>query len=234
MSKVVETGTDVAQLVVFDPAVLPDAYDRQSTQQTEILRALHDAERVFCFETGSDGGYLFHVFVDEPIPEYLEPFLREPRTRSNFDAPSGRIFFSGSEYAFRSDDSRLRKHPHMGGHIEVSPGRYSLTMFRTEYPDEMMEDELRRKVDPRAFRLHQNMGCFIGMALLAAVVAIGTLFLLGTSVMSLFAVSVAGLFVAVPFIIPQLPTYRKTDRIWQDIQRQYPSLVAKFQVDGKV
>jgi hypothetical protein len=27
---------------------------------------------------------------------------------------------------------------------------------------------------------------------------------------------------------------RKTDRIWQDIQRQYPSLVAKLQVDGKV
>jgi hypothetical protein len=231
MPKVVETGTDVAQLIVFDPAVLPDAYDRQSTQQMEVVRALHNAERIFYLETGSDGGYLFHVFVDEPIPEYLQPFLREPRTQSNFDAPSGRIFFSGLEYAFRSDDSRLRKHPHMGGHIEVRAGRYSLTMFRTEYPDEMMKDELQRKVDPRAFRLHQNMGFFIGIALLAAVVAVGTLFSLGTSTTSLFAVSVAGLFVAVPFIVSRLPSYRKTDGIWQDVVRQYPSLVAKFQGD---
>jgi hypothetical protein len=163
----------------------------------------------------------------------LQPFIREPRTQNHFDAPSGQIFFSGLEHAFGSDDSRLRKYPHMGGHIDVRPGRYSLTMYRTEYPDEMMEEELRRKVDPRAFRLHQNMGCFVGMAVLAAVVAMGALFSRGISMMSLFVVSLAGLFIAVPFIVPRLPSYRKTDRIWQDVQRQYPSLVAKFQGDGK-
>ena len=142
------------------------------------------------------------------------------------------MLFRSLEYAFKSDDSRLRKHPHMGGHIDVRPGRYSLTMYRTEYPDEMLEGELRRKVDPPAFRLHQNMGCFVGMAVLAAALAMGALFLRGASMMSLFVVSLAVLFIAVPFIVPRLPSYQKTDRIWKDVQRQYPSLIAKLQSDA--
>jgi hypothetical protein len=232
MPHVVETGTDVAQLIVFDPAVLPDDYERQPANQSKTVRDLHDAERLFYLETGADGGYLFHVFVDEPLPEYLHQFIREPRTQNHFDARSGRIYFSGLEYAFRSDDSRLRKHPHMGGHIEVRPGRYSLTMFRTEYPEDMMESELRRKVDSRAFRLHQNMGCLIGMAVLASILGATALLNLGISIISMSALSLAGLLISIPFIVPRLPSYRKAERIWQDVQRQYPSLVAQFQSNG--
>src|SRR6266436_3411687 len=115
MPHVIETGTDVASLLVFDPLALPDDYDRCPKQQLEIVRKLNEAQRIFLVETGSDGGYLIHAFVDEPVPEYLRAFVREPRVHRHFDAPSGRIYFAGLEYAFRADDSRLKKHPHMGG-----------------------------------------------------------------------------------------------------------------------
>ena len=35
--------------------------------------------------------------------------------------------------------------------------------------------------------------------------------------------------VAFPLIVPRLPSYRRTDQYWQEIQRRYPSLVAEFQ-----
>ena len=116
----------------------------------------------------------------------------------------------------------------MGGHVSMRPGRYRLTMYRTEYPEEMMEEELRQKVDPGAFRLHQNMGCFVGMAVLAVIAAVGTFFFLATVIWVTCVLPLAALFLAVPFIISRISSYRRTDQVWQDVQRQYPSLVAEF------
>ena len=38
-----------------------------------------------------------------------------------FQVPSGQLFFTGSEYAFRDDRGFLDKHSHMGSSVDDSP-----------------------------------------------------------------------------------------------------------------
>ena len=229
MKHIVGTGTDIASILIFDPLALPSDYDERPKAQWEIIRRLHQEQRVFHVQTGADGAYLVHAFVDEPMPDYLGPFVHEPYVHEHFDAPSGQVYCAGLEYAFRSNNARLKKHPRLGGSFSLAPGRYRLTMHRTEYPDEMMEEELRQKVTPNAFRLHQSMGYFVTLAVLSMVGCSIAFFKLPTAIWTAYVLPLAIVLVAPPFIVSRLPSYRNTDKIWKDLQLNYPSLVAEFQ-----
>jgi hypothetical protein len=92
MKHLAKAGMDVASLLIFDPSALPSDYEqRRPKEKLEIVRKLHQEQRVFLVETGADGAYLIHAFVDEPIPDSLKPFVREPQVHDRFEAPSGKI-----------------------------------------------------------------------------------------------------------------------------------------------
>src|SRR5437764_2623979 len=147
MKHVVEAGTDAATVILFDPEAQPDDFDAQMQDQpADFLERLLAEGKVCSFETGADGFYLLHAFVDEPVPDELLKHAREPITVENFQVASGRVFFTGVEYAFRQDDSFLRNHPNMGKSFEVPPGQYRLAVYRTEFPDGRAEQRLRREV----------------------------------------------------------------------------------------
>ncbi len=96
MRHVVEAGTDAAMLVLFDRAALPDDLDSRLRQDGPgLLDRLSDEGRMFSLNTGADGAYLLHAFVDEAIPESLRPYLFDPLTRPNFPVPSGRAAVAG-------------------------------------------------------------------------------------------------------------------------------------------
>src|SRR5438046_665522 len=114
MRHVVEAGTDAAALLLFDPGALPEDFDSRD-DPADVLEQLTEAGRACWFDTGADGAYLLHAYVDEPVPPSLEPYTRDPITREAFAAPTGRLYFTGAEYGFREDDRLLRRYPHMGG-----------------------------------------------------------------------------------------------------------------------
>ena len=135
MRHVIDAGTDAGSLLLFDPAALPADFERRFQHDTvEILERLADEGAVIWINTDADGGYLLHLFVDEPVsPEVLARAV-ETEEIGEFRIPSGRLFFVGSEYAFREDDGFLRKHPHMGGSVTIRPGLYHATLHRSEFP----------------------------------------------------------------------------------------------------
>src|SRR5436190_9078926 len=98
MLNIIESGTDVAAILIFDPLTLPADYDHPRDDQGDIVHKLHEERRVFLVETGADGGYLVYAYVNEPVADYLKPFLREPVVHQNFEAPSGQIYCTGLEY----------------------------------------------------------------------------------------------------------------------------------------
>lgn len=228
MIHIVATGTDVASVAIFDPLALPAEFDQSEKDQGDILRRLHDEGRVFLTETGGDGAYLVHALVDEPVPGHLKPYLQDPIVLGRFDAPSGRIYAAGAEYAFHKDDRRIEKYPHMGGSFAVKPGRYRLSVYRTEYPERMLEGELRQLVKPSAFRLHQSMGCLVALAVVGLVVLLASYFALPTRNWAMIALPVSIGIVATPVVVARLPVYQKTQVTWDEVQSKFPSLVAEF------
>jgi hypothetical protein len=90
MKHIVGTGTDIASVLIFDPSALPSDYDQRPKQQLEIIRKMHQDQRLFYVQTGADGACLIHAFVDEVMPDYLRPFIHEPYVHEHFEVPSGR------------------------------------------------------------------------------------------------------------------------------------------------
>ncbi len=60
-------GTDVAEMALFDVDARPAARPDDAT-----AAALEASHRLARFPTGGDGGYLLHLYVDEPIPAALQ------------------------------------------------------------------------------------------------------------------------------------------------------------------
>src|SRR6187401_2526527 len=118
MHYLIEAGTDAAAVVLFDPASLPEEFDGNE-DPIELFEELSAAGRLHYQETGADGGYLLHFYVNEKLPEYLTPYLRETKTYDSFHLDSGRLFFAGAEYSYHHDDQRLQRYPHMGGFCQI-------------------------------------------------------------------------------------------------------------------
>ena len=147
MRDVIEAGTDAASLLLFDPGALPpDFEDRLRAGSVEVLARLDDQGKVCWISTEGDGRFLLHAYVDEPVPAALRPYLRDPVVVERFPVPTGRLFLTGSEYAFRDDDQFLRQHPHMGGFCTIRPGAYRLTLYRGVYPVRLARASISRRI----------------------------------------------------------------------------------------
>jgi len=163
MRHIVEVGTDVATVCFFDPTALPVDFDQKiQKHHSENFKGQFDAGNIWCQDTGADGAYLFHFYVDSEIPAKLKRYLREPKESAQFHVPGGEIWALGAEYAAKSRVELERK-AHMGGRFELPAGVYSLTAWRTEWPQEdFVEEETDRRAgkDPHA-KTKQRIGCWI-------------------------------------------------------------------------
>lgn len=168
MRHVIEAGTDASSMLLFDPGALPDDFERLfRTGAGDILERLDREGRACWITTDGDGGYLLHAYIDERVPRELERCAAEPETIDEFHVPTGRLVFAGSEYAFREDDSFLRNHPHMGGSFLVQPGVYRLSVFRTRYPKQFVEQLFRNQASLWEYWLWMSMIVLIPLAVAA-------------------------------------------------------------------
>jgi hypothetical protein len=147
MRAILQTATDVASLCFFDPAALPKDFDAETICATEDGKlAFMEKGLLWCTDTGADGGYLFHFYVDEDIPERIRQHSLDPIRMESFKVPSGVIWACGAEYAsIDPGEKSLKKFPHMGQNFSLQTGEYALEAWRTEWPDGMIEDEIRKR-----------------------------------------------------------------------------------------
>jgi hypothetical protein len=134
MIAVLEGGTDAASMLIFDPAMMPDNYDEEGHRgPMDVIERLFDEGRIYWLNTASDGSFSLGLYSGERLSDGLAGFARALGVAARFAVVSGRIYFTGVEYAFHHDDSRLRKYPHMGACCEVPKGTYRLNVFEMEY-----------------------------------------------------------------------------------------------------
>lgn len=129
-------GTDVAEMALFDVDSLPRRHEPDGSS----VLALTTSNQLVRFPTGADGGYLLHLFVDEPIPADIQRFcLVEDKLSGAFSTSRGNIAFGGLE----STHANFKPNQNIRTDGSISPGDYSYTAFHTEFPDELIEQACR-------------------------------------------------------------------------------------------
>ena len=179
MRHVIATGTDVAMVCFFDPAALPSAFDKQMQQEAlETMEKTAADGRMGWVQTGGDGRYLFHFYINDEVPATIQRYCLDPETAETFRVPSGTIWACGTEYAALDPKAGgligpkggLGKYPHMGASFNIQPGEYALKMWRTEWPDGAMENVLMRALGKSRLKWERWLGTITGMLFLSVCV----------------------------------------------------------------
>lgn len=164
MKETVETGTDVAMICFFDPTALPADIDDKKSLALEKLEKLSEDGVLWFANTGADAAYLFHFYVDEEIPECIKTVSQDPQERNIFHISGGALVACGAEYVSRDpQNSRLAKFPHMGAAFKMPAGDYSVKVWRTEWPDEVIEDAIGERVGRERVTMTRRLGVFTGV-----------------------------------------------------------------------
>jgi hypothetical protein len=235
MKYVVEAGTDAASIVLFDPRALPEGFDEavSGDDPVAIVSELADAGRIFWTDSGGDGSYLLHAYVNEDVPAELRPYLRDTIDESHqFAVSGGCIYFTGIEYAFRNDDSFLKKYSHMGGAFPIENGTYVATLYRAEFPPTTIPDTYRKRATSMQRFVHGAYDVLVTLAFLTVVAMIGTFFFMTWRAWLTFVVPMAVLSVALSWILYRLPAFRSSDKIWREVHREFPDFVVTLSAKG--
>src|SRR5262245_5275268 len=235
MKHYVEGGTDAASMILFDPEALPDDYEKRcGSAFPALIEELQDSGSAYWLNTCSDGSYELLACEGEPLPSSLLHFASNPVVIERFRVPSGRVYFTGVEYAFRKDDSLLKKFPSMAGTFTIPPGVYRLTLFEMDYPEDYVEDQIRQQVPPRLYWWSQSMGCFVWPLLLALVVTVLLIFYLPWPAGLVYALPSSGALILLLWGLFRLKPYRQAQEARRRVERQYPGFVAELQYQGAI
>jgi hypothetical protein len=171
MKHIIEAGTDVATVCFFDPAALPENFNERAKQDPYEAAAEQAKEgRIWSQETGADGGYLFHFYVDEEVPELILKHAVDPKAVPSLLVPSGDIWACGVEYAARDPENEtggLAKFPHMGGRCSVPPGEYAVTVWRMEWLEGMIDKAVAKRIGKRGQRQFDWLTRILGYTFIA-------------------------------------------------------------------
>jgi len=146
MSKhILEIGTDGAAICAYDPSILPDDFDEKfGGDRTDLIEELAGDGRAWHDETGGDGSYIVHVYLEEApnLEPQMEELVIETSEFRPFSCPSGRLIICGAEYVmkdFAADEPDL-----VSQTIQVPQGDYRLKFHRLE----MDSERERRQIKP--------------------------------------------------------------------------------------
>ena len=225
-----EAGTDGATVVLWDPEALPADFDaRYRAEALDLLDALQRQGRLFWTETGGDGAYRLHVYLDEPVPESRAGDVADPVEIAQFQVPSGVLQFAGAEYVYRQDDAFLAAHPHMGSRMELPAGTYRARIYRAEYPADFVEEQVRSRLGKDAYQYREISGGLIAGAAILTLIGIIVLFLSRLAGWSLAVAGVAALLWVAVVMRVRSPRYHEVGERSGEIEREYPSIVLELQ-----
>jgi hypothetical protein len=241
VKQIIEAGTDGATVCFFDAAALPEDFDqRVKVEGLDLLSSLQESRRFWFHETGADGGYLFHFYVDEEVPEHIRKHSLDPVIIPRFQIPSGTLWACGAEYAGRFPlKEGLEKYDHMGGKFELRPGEYAVMVWRTDWPDEMIEQALENSIGRGAIRRFNWLGTITGIGFLSTLAL--TLIVVFKTLNSFTDMRWArtggwwaGVVAAWSVIVLLMVTLKRLDKnpARKDVVQEFPSIVVRMMKIG--
>jgi uncharacterized membrane protein YphA (DoxX/SURF4 family) len=158
----------------FDRQSLPPDFDQQSANDPlAVIEGLQKEQR-FWFGGDGDGGYLFHAYVNQPLPTDI---ANRAVVVERFQIPSGELWFCGVEYAANNPSEGstntpaggLNAYPSQGSHITLPPGSYRAGVLRCEWSDSERASKVTEAI-PVELRTRYRMGQAITVVAGAALV----------------------------------------------------------------
>ncbi|MSP27550.1 MAG: hypothetical protein EXR80_03660 [Methylococcales bacterium] len=131
-------------------------------------------------ETGGDGGYLFHVYVDEDAPPPLHSKAIVVDSFDAFSIPSGRLCICGAEYAANNPlagsqftpKGGLSVYSGMGGIVELAAGDYHLELLEIEWSDEDWDSAQEAVVPKQQLRHHRRLDILMAFCFFIGVIVL--------------------------------------------------------------
>lgn len=118
-------GTDAAQLALWDVQhTRTGAESMELPELDELWKADALGGRVFFINTGSDGAWDVHLYVDEAVPDYVLVYYKTLNRRFLLRCPSGRLVADGAEYYMASAEET----PDSADAIKIPAGDYELQL----------------------------------------------------------------------------------------------------------
>jgi len=220
MTKVVmEGGTDVAEMVIFSvddcPPDIPD---------NEALAALETSGHAIRLPTGADGAYLLHLYVDQSAPESLKQHcVVDDSKKCGFQTATGRIAFGGAESTFQ----RFKPNANIRADSTIEPGVYDAVAYRTEYPEELIEEAVTAKIGRAGAKAVDFPGSVILVTVVATIAALLAGFLIGVTAIGLAAAVLVG-------GVLWFRSYTRSDSFKglmaekREVEHEYPSVLVEM------
>ncbi len=202
-------------MAVFSIDALPRRFDGTT------LATLEEQGSLIRFGTGADGAYLLHAYVDEPVPDDLLKYCNvDDRKAARLNVPHGRIAFGGSESAC----GEYRPNPRIRADAQVPPGHYDVVAYHTEFPDEVIENAVRRRIGASGRRLLNLPGLIIwaGALLTAASMMVDRR----------YAAAVVAATVVAFVVFQKHPKVKRLAGEKQAVELEYPSIVLSMTSDS--
>ena len=224
MKQLAIATTEAGTLCLFDPAALPDDIRANSyASNLDYLQALSRRGALHLVATGGEGRFLLHVYVDEPMPVDLAAQAVERSMLAAFPAPSGRVVVAGAEELSPDVATRLSRPPAPGPTIEIPPGMYAVTIYRTAFGDDLRAARLAEHVPPAYAWVLRNLGWFVVPVATSAVLTVLSFFLFSLWLEAVLPFLV--FFSLLLAVVAQFPGVRRARRMQQMLSSNYPSIV---------
>lgn len=224
MRHIIDVGTEVATLCVFDPKALPENFDETSADALEVLRQMRIDERAFVCATGADGSFVLHVTVNEPLPPELLKHLKDPVPLRNFRVPSGTLIACGAEAATRAGTT---PEPGIGAAFQVQPGTYDAVAYRGEWPAGTLQQRFRQKA-PSGYFFFRHFSKFVAVAVLAIILAVPALWLAPDLTWRLGVALAVLVAVLIPVFVAGTKRYKEAERLTHELERELPSFLLEL------
>ena len=226
MREIVETGTDVATVAIGDPTLLESLRACNGRGYDDELSHAVAGGALWTADIGSDGAYLFHVFVDEEPSPPVATWLRDPVIVECLRVPSGRLLVAEQECFIGALSPR--DYPHMGREVGVPPGDYQLTAYRVEAPDDYLDSRLSEQATSdqrRAWSMGNSLPAWCFVATIAALVAGYFLYLETVSTsLALLPPAIAALAWWWQARYRRGAAYQSAQSLFRTLEREIPSI----------
>lgn len=226
MRIVVGTGTDVGCVGLGDSALLAPMRERKGHDIEKVRDDAVASGALWLSETGADGGYLVHLYVDEEPPADVARYLEGPIVIERLCVPSGKLIVAGEECL--SGALSLEKHPHMGSVVQVAPGEYQMTAFRGDAPEEVIEAQFETRTtaeERKAWSIGNRLTAMCVLGTLAALF-LGYFVYVRTASIWTSLIPVIGAVAPWAYRTRYCASerYRRAERIYRSIEQEFPSI----------